>query len=161
MDATRGGTSMASSSATIGCGGGGSVHASLHRFLVSEVRSVRFGTAEDASITIIAVLVSSAIAICVLAIASATTGRPLLRLFMLSNQIVAAMLLFAWIAAYSLISLVIWHQFERSERYPADDYYLVPGEGAAESEGLCANVPIVVQLPDDQVGLAVPRNPSK
>lgn len=136
-------------------GRGRRMTATLHRYLLNELRAVRFGPQQDSISSIIIIL--------------SLIGLVHLLLYLLflfqdqttrwddyvdSNQFLVGVLLWIWIVGYNVVSWVIWHQFERDERYPADDYYV---EGQAErimGEGGWG--PTVVQLPSETLQLAMP-----
>lgn len=80
-----------------------------------------------------------------------------------SKQFVMGALMYFWILGYNLVSLLIYHKFERTETYPADDFYLASSPdhrscdaGSAASQP--AAEPAVLEMPDRQVAIAVPSN---
>ncbi|PJF17968.1 hypothetical protein PSACC_02275 [Paramicrosporidium saccamoebae] len=68
------------------------------------------------------------------------------RVYISSNQYLVGGLLYMWLTGYMIISFVIYHQFERTERYPADDYYIM-------SEGSGAAMPELLVLPDGRLAV--------
>jgi hypothetical protein len=148
------------------------LEASLHRFLVSEVRSVRFGPREDASTTIISIFTGIGAVYLGVSIWGTLSFdqeyRKIMKSFLMSNQFIAALLLFAWILTYNIISLTIYHQFEVDERYPSDDFYIVSTvDGDADDPRYLGSSmvqgelvpPVIVQMPDEQVVLALATDP--
>jgi hypothetical protein len=83
-------------------------------------------------------------------------------------------LLFTWLFAYNLISVVINCQFEWHEHYPADDYYFVGlevDEGYTSGDLIEKNVcdceildektcncklPVIFRMPNQRLALGVP-----
>lgn len=102
--------------------------AHLHRFYVNEVKSVRFGPSEDASSTIVALLFTAMASNISLAMVGYYQKRALWRMFLHSNQFIAGLLLFSWVLAFNIISLVIYYQFESEEQYPADEFYVTAAD---------------------------------
>lgn len=135
-------------------GRGRRMTATLHRYLLNELRAVRFGPQQDSlsSITIILSLIGSVhLLLYLLFLVRAQSAR--WDEYVDSNQFLVGVLLWIWIVGYNVVSWVIWHQFERDERYSADDYY-VEGQSEGMVEGGWG--PTVVQLPSEALQLAMP-----
>jgi hypothetical protein len=68
------------------------------------------------------------------------------RIYIASNQYLVGGLLYMWLTGYMIISFVIYHQFEQTERYPADDYYIT-------TEGSGTVMPELLVLPDGRLAV--------
>lgn len=99
-----------------------------------------------------------------------TDSAALWTAYLKSNQFIVCMLLTVWIVSFDIVSWIIYHYFERNDRYPADDFYIVAiaedgGGGGGESalpsqEGAnrainSMDLPAVVEMPNDQIALII------
>lgn len=101
----------------------------------------------------------------------------LIQRFLRSSEFVALLLLIAWLIAYNLISLVIYHQFEWREIYPADDFYILNSRDTSfvnsladtdtrshrqcdckigNGKGCDCTLPVILVMPDMKFALGVP-----
>jgi len=128
------------------------------------------GPRQDISSTIIAALLSVGLVNLSVMLASTAYGSDFWGLFLRSNEFVAMMLMFTWLLAYSLISVVIFFQFEWNEHNPADDYYFEGPKGDSFSTGFVGagcgceysgekscncELPIVLRMPNDSLALGI------
>lgn len=112
-----------------------------HEFFTSEVKPVRFGPLQDATSTLFITLVVVGFyhaMLCLLnwcRLPSATVdGQTIWQLYSTSSQFLIGGLLYLWIVGYNVVSWVIWKQFEQSDNYPADDFYIARNDRRNEEE---------------------------
>lgn len=74
--------------------------------------------------------------------------RQFVNVYFESNQFLVGSLLVLWMIGFDIVSYAIYRQFEQTEVYPADDYYVAGGESAKRE-------PQILQLPNQRIAVAL------